>query len=159
MDLEIQTDTTKNPVVLTLRGNLVAGIGAQLSQALSTISSQQVIFDLADITIINSSGIGEWAEFLQEHMTGKRFWFRRCTPNIVDTINLLPSFLAHGNVESMFVDFQCNKCSSEVRVEVNVLRDVTPAGEMRRKLNCDNCKKVMNTLFPEDDLFSFLSQK
>ena len=158
MSLDIQIKEDPSQTVVTLRGSLVAGAKAIMANAFKTVRSKQLVFDFEDITIINSSGIGEWSEFIGEHLAEVSFSFRHCPPNVVDTINLLPSFLAHGHVESMFVDYQCGECNHEDRVELTLLRDVTPAGEIRPKVACIKCKATMTTISPEDDLFGFFNQ-
>ena len=73
--------------------------------------AQIMIFDFADVLMINSIGIREWVRWIRQLPGNVIMKFRRCPRAVVEQINILEGFLPKGaRVESFFVPYYCEKC-------------------------------------------------
>ncbi len=75
-------------------------------------SPKEVIFDFAEVKMINSVGIQRWVTFLFSIPLDKKIFFRRCPLRIVNQINLFPDFTANRPVHflSFYAPYYCEQC-------------------------------------------------
>ena len=154
-NLDVAVSADNSGVKIVLRGSLIEGSGETMRKALAKHDgAKTLMFDLQEVTIINSVGIGEWVEFTHS-LKGKELVFSRCPPNVVDTINLVPAFLGDAKIADIFTDFHCPECSYESREHIIVADDISESAELLKTFVCKRCHSNMETVEPEEDVFSF----
>ena len=85
-----------------------------LARSLKKIDGKTVIIDLSEITRINSCGVRDWVNWLNDlNAKGKQVILVRCSPCIVNQINLVNNFVGSGMVKSFFAPYYCPKCDIE----------------------------------------------
>jgi len=77
--------------------------------------SQKIIFNFSQVTSINSLGVRSWITFLRSLNDTLEIIFQECTPDVIMQINMIPSFLGKGTVESFYVNYICDTCDKETR--------------------------------------------
>src|SRR2546430_1170150 len=74
----------------------------------------KVTIDLEHVDRINSCGVREWINFVNDlGKGGKRFALDRCSPAIVNQLNLISNFRGGGEVRSVLAPYFCSKCNRE----------------------------------------------
>ncbi len=85
-----------------------------LARSLKKIDGATVVIDLSAVTRINSCGVRDWVNWLNDlDAKGKRIMLVRCSPCIVNQINLVNNFIGQGMVKSFFAPYYCPKCDLE----------------------------------------------
>lgn len=74
---------------------------------------KKVVFNFSQIKSINSLGVRTWVSFLRSVEENREIVFAECTSDVIMQINMIPSFLGKGKVESFFVNYVCEICSKE----------------------------------------------
>ncbi len=75
-------------------------------------SGKSLVINFKGVTSINSCGIRTWVNFLKE-MQGSEITYEECPPLIVRQMNMVPSFLGHAKVASVYVPYVCDDCEAE----------------------------------------------
>jgi hypothetical protein len=98
------------------------------------------IFNFRELTSINSCGIRGWVNFLKE-LGRIQIFYEECPPLIVRQMNMVPSFLGHAQVLSVYIPYVCDKCESEklVLMESDKLED--PSANIEATISCESCGK------------------
>lgn len=99
-----------------------------------------VVFNFKDVTGINSCGIRAWVNYIKD-LGEMDVHYEECPPLVVRQMNMIPSFVGHATVVSVFVPYVCNECESEKLV-------LSPKEEFKAKpltikeaIPCAECKK------------------
>jgi len=121
----------------------------------------EVIFDLAGIERINSSGVLRWGRFIREvSQRVQDLRFVRCSPVIVSQLNMIKDFSGKAAIESFYAPYVCEECGAESTALLDVTKDREQL-ETRRvpSRRCDECghDMVLNSL--EDSYLGFLDQE
>ena len=76
-------------------------------------SLNKAVFDLEEVTAINSCGIREWINWLKTSPDTKLV-FRNCPKIIVDQFNMVAGFFPmNGEIESFYVPYYCETSGSK----------------------------------------------
>lgn len=96
-----------------------------------------VVLDFKDVTSINSCGIRNWVNFLK-NLVGREIYYQQCPPLIVRQMNMVPSFVGHANVLSVFAPYVCEHCEEEklVLIDKNGFK-----GAIEESFPCTKCKE------------------
>ncbi|MGE4232476.1 MAG: hypothetical protein AB7F43_04020 [Bacteriovoracia bacterium] len=79
------------------------------------ITTQKADFILKGVSRINSVGVKAWIKYFQSlAQKGIQMRFLECSTAIVEQVNLISNFTCGGSVESIFVPFCCESCSTEL---------------------------------------------
>lgn len=77
----------------------------------------QIIFDLQEVSAINSCGIREWINWIRTAPSGSQIIYKNCPKVIVDQINMVAGFLPdNAKVESFYVPYYCESSGNEKMV-------------------------------------------
>lgn len=97
------------------------------------------VFNFRELQSINSCGIRSWVNFLKE-IAGEKVFYEECPPLVVRQLNMVPSFLGHAQVLSVYLPYVCDSTEAEQLVLLD-LRNVTdPVAQVKATLPCDTCK-------------------
>lgn len=99
-----------------------------------------LIFNFKGLTAINSCGVRNWVNFLKE-IQKTEITFEECPPLIVRQMNMVPSFVGHAKVSSVYVPYVCDNCDTEKLVLVDHSKFVGRDPEIAEAIPCESCKK------------------
>jgi hypothetical protein len=127
------------PLVHKLKERIVEGTSAELVEQTAGVADRDVQFDASRVTVVNSLGMGEFVRFVQSLARRNRVTFARCSPVFTDFLTLMRGAMAVARVASFVLEFSCDNCRTETRVE-------TPAATLKLALSppaCARCKAPM----------------
>ncbi|MCB9550431.1 MAG: STAS domain-containing protein [Myxococcales bacterium] len=85
-----------------------------LAGSLKKIDGRTVVIDLSGVERINSCGVRDWVNWLHDlDARGKSVVLVRCSPCIVNQVNLVNNFVGRGMVKSFFAPYFCPSCDKE----------------------------------------------
>ncbi len=131
-----------------------------LASSAKKIDGKTVVIDLSGVTRINSCGVRDWVNWLNDlDARGKRVVLVRCSAVIVNQINLVHNFVGRGVVRSFFAPYYCARCDRE---QQRLIQTDTLSGAARVKApavlgeGCDvvPCQMAFDDL--EDAYFAFV---
>ena len=99
-----------------------------------------LVLNFKSLAAINSCGVRNWVNFLKT-IPKTEIFFEECPPLIVRQMNMVPSFVGHAKVLSVYVPYVCDACDTEklVLVEAGKFNEGNP--EIPETMTCDSCKK------------------
>lgn len=86
---------------------------------------KKIIFNFSQVKSINSLGVRAWVSFLRGIEESKAIVFAECTADVIMQINMIPSFLGKGKVESFYVNYVCEICNKEEK-KLIFTKDIPP---------------------------------
>lgn len=99
-----------------------------------------LVFNFRGVTAINSCGVRNWVNFLKE-LSGREIYYEECPPLIVRQMNMVPSFVGHAKVRSVFAGYVCDDCEHEKLVLVDSSDFSGGETNLDETITCDSCKK------------------
>src|ERR1051325_9937163 len=72
-----------------------------------------VMFRLAKIQAINSTGVREWINLIRDLPAVTELVLSGCSIAIVTQINMVSNFVGKGRVESVYAPYMCGGCATE----------------------------------------------
>lgn len=123
---------------------------------------KEAIFDLENISSINSIGIREWIKLANSFKDSKSLTYKNCSVTFVDQLNMVPDSLGKAKVLSFHAPYfrECNKCDGEKTCLIDVIESKqdldngTPPMKM-----CGDCNEELEFDALEESYFSFLKAK
>jgi anti-anti-sigma regulatory factor len=110
--LELSARTVEDVTFLKLKG--IVDEDNPLASAVKKLEGRTVVIDMADIKRINSCGVRDWVNWLADlEVAGKRVILVKCSPTIVNQLNLVNNFVGHAVVKSFFAPYYCARCDTE----------------------------------------------
>jgi hypothetical protein len=124
---------------------------------LATQIGPRCLFDLADVTYLNSVGIRDWSIFLRTFKEGREIAFDRCADEVVRTMNMVTNFRLQLPVRSLFRAYGCESCGHEQTVPFFEGRDYAQgAMPTPPSLACLQCGKPTAPFVQDEEFFQFL---
>lgn len=131
-----------------------------LARSLRKLEGSTVIIDLEGVRRINSCGVRDWVNWLADlEARGKSVMLVRCSPTIVNQLNLVNNFGGKALIKSFFAPYHCARCDLEqqelLQVEdfAGTVRPVAPPARGRGCLQ-SRCELAFDDI--EDAFFAFL---
>ncbi len=112
--------------------------------------SNKCIINFKEVESINSCGVRTWINFLREFETNRDIIFQECSPEIVDQIDMIPSFKGSAVVESAYANMACSNCSFEKKF-LFTKEQIEQDSEALSKVTCEKCGSDMEIETFEDD--------
>ena len=151
-NLNVTKVEDENQVEFQLSGQIDED--ADLSQ-LAT-QKEKIIFDLENISLINSCGIRDWVEYQSSLPAASNIIYRKCPQVIVEQLNIIKGFIKEGGeVESFFAPYYNDAKDEEVKLLI------TPAEVIDSKAPAKKDEAGNELEFDEIELqyFNFLKSK
>jgi hypothetical protein len=114
-----------------------------------------VVVDLAEIRRINSYGVRLWVDAMRKIPPDARVVFVRCSPPMVEQMNMIHGFFGQGELKSFFAPMICPECEEPENelFEVDSCRD---AGGKLPATTCAACGEQMEVDDIESQYLFFL---
>lgn len=152
------TNTVEDVTFLKITG--VIDEDNTLAASVKKIEGRTVIIDLSGVDRINSCGVRDWVNWLNDlEQRGKQVILVRCSPCIVNQINLVNNFVGGGMVKSFFAPYYCARCDKEQLelLQVEAFADMSqPTAPPVRGDGCHEVQCEMDFDDIEASYFAFL---
>lgn len=156
--LSLSSRTVEDVTFLKLEG--VIDEDNPLARSLKKLDGSTVVIDLEGVRRINSCGVRDWVNWLADlDARGKSVILVRCSPTIVNQLNLVNNFGGKALVKSFFAPYHCARCDIEQQ-ELLQVEDFAGTGRPQappvRGKNCaqTRCELAFDDI--EDAFFAFL---
>jgi hypothetical protein len=143
------------------KGDLVRIVGpmsdevrAPLFSLLSRKLGKKCTINFREVAWIDSSGTRAWLLFIKEFAEGREIFLEECTPDIMMTIGMVPSFISGCQVTSAYGRYYCEPC----RVSLSVLFDTAKLqdDQLVPPQICPTCSQAMLFDYEPEDYFSVI---
>ncbi len=157
-------DRTTRPPTLHLVGHIDES--ADFSK-IECPESGALVIDLSEIPHLNSIGLRTWAHWIASLKKLSPIFFRKCTPSVINQVNVLEGFLPKGAVvESFYVPYYCEPCNKGFDILAERGKDfreaTAEAGEhlaIASAAPCPNCGQPAPSDIIEGKYYRFLKTK
>lgn len=116
------------------------------------------VFNLKDVTSINSCGVRAWINFLREvEKKNLSIVFEECTPEVVSQINMIPNFKGRSRIRSVYASYVCENCDFQ-NLELFKEGENLPTSleEEIAEVKCPKCQSTMEMEELEEEFFSWI---
>jgi anti-anti-sigma regulatory factor len=149
--LEIVCSGESAHTLVTMRGD----IDEKARFDTVSVSTGNVVLNLANVTSINSTGVRAWIQFMSRLTAKASVSVEACSPSMVSQINMVSNFLKGARVLSFQAPYACEACETLEAIlltpsDLNGQMSVAPAR------NCSRCGKQLVFDDMEDGYFAFL---
>jgi hypothetical protein len=157
MDLTYRVDKKDDVDHIFLSGKINEDSEAPLND-LSGQLAQKVVFNFAAIKMINSCGVRAWITFLRDAQKSRDITFEECPPEIVSQVNMIPNFLGHAKINSVYAEYSCENCGHSKWRKFEKGKDLPESSKAIHisEFRCEKCQEVMEMEEIEDEFFSFI---
>ncbi|MSP73665.1 MAG: anti-sigma factor antagonist [Myxococcales bacterium] len=131
-----------------------------LAASARKIDGTTVVVDLGGVERINSCGVRDWVNWLNDlEAKGKTVVLARCSPCIVNQMNLVHNFAGRAVVKSFFAPYFCGRCDREQLRLVQVDQFTSASPPVAPQVRGEACQRVPCELTFDDieeSYFAFL---
>ena len=107
----IEVDRSSDVTVVRVKGKLSESFKGR---EVSSLATQKVLFDLAEVERITSFGVREWLQMLGElEPKGVELYFARCSEAVVNQLGMIRRFSGGGKILSFFAPYHCQACGTQ----------------------------------------------
>jgi anti-anti-sigma regulatory factor len=127
--------------------------GCSLTDLVANVRGE-ITLDLSGVRRMNSWGVRELVNAVAALRAQGRLSYERCSPAIVNQLNMLPELTSQVTIRSLLAPMECPRCLAESELLVDVAR-----GERHLSLYCpcQECGAEMDLAEPRDRFFAFLA--
>ena len=117
----------------------------------------QVVFDLSELTHIDSSGIKEWIRMV-EGMKPTPIVYKKCPAFFINQLNMVDGMLLFNTVvESCFVPYYSDELDKEVNLLIPVSKTAAAINAIQAEIERDGVKYKIDVV--KENFFKFLRMK
>lgn len=153
MGTKLVIESTLNDNILDLKFIGQIDEDADFTKVDLTLSSS-IIFDFAQVTLLNSCGIREWITFIDKIPATTQVIYRNCQQIIIEQMNMVHGFIKKGAmVESFYAPYYCAQCDKEHKILIHtsqVIQGKAPTSP------CPKCQGELEFDAIESQYFNFL---
>jgi anti-anti-sigma regulatory factor len=149
-------DKSGSADVLSLQGVLDEDFSLDLGE-LNRRIGKQCVFNFRGVESINSCGVRTWINFLRDFEVDRDIIFQECSPEIVDQIDMIPSFKGSASIDSAYANYLCNSCGFEKSV-LFTKDQMNNAQDSLESVSCDKCSNQMEIESFAEDFISIFSE-
>jgi hypothetical protein len=154
--LNVVREEKDKALFLRLSGAVIDGI--DMNAVIGPINHAEVHVNCAEIKRLNSIGVKGWVKFFESLKTkGTKLFFSDCSIPIVEQLNMISNFFAHGQIESVQVPYLCAHCSNAFNATFS-LDKIKSFNLNLPEMPCVSCKKPASFDDVPEDYFQFLER-
>jgi hypothetical protein len=144
-------------VVATLAGKISEHADfAPIEERLAYVR-RELRFVLEKVTAINSAGVRRWVELIGRALPETPVILERCSPAVIEYVNLIASLKSRCRVESLFAPYRCERCAADRLELLAVGLDLAAGRAGPPERSCPQCREPMSFDEVADQYFSFLA--
>lgn len=140
---------------------LSGDINEDAEHALDRLKSElapKCIFNLKEVTSINSCGVRTWINFIRDTQKERSFILEECTPEVVSQINMIPNFKGQAKIHSVYASYVCDNCDIQKLHLFEEGKNLpTKLNDKLAEVNCDKCHEAMEMEELEEEFFAWLN--
>ena len=127
-------------------------------------SEGKLIFDLEEVTLLNSAGLRLWILWMRSLDASIKIVFQRCPRIVVDQMNILNGFVPpNSEVISFYVPYYCEECDNEDENLIENGKDFQQGEEINKNSEglirkCAKCNEEMDMDVIPEKYFRFLTK-
>ena len=141
---------------LKLRG--VVDEDNSLDALVPRLSGDVLVVDTTDVVRINSCGVRDWVNWLSAvQKMGVGVVLIRCSPAIVNQINLVTNFSGHSVVHSFFAPYYCESCDREIQKIIPTDTLLGGGAVHSPSFRCNDCGSALEFDDIEESYFAFIN--
>ncbi len=107
----VEIDRSADVTVVRVKGKLSESFKGR---EVSSLVTQKLLFDLAEVERITSFGVREWLQMLGElEPKGVELYFARCSEAVVNQLGMIRRFAGGGKILSFFAPYHCQACGTQ----------------------------------------------
>jgi hypothetical protein len=118
-----------------------------------------VVFHLAEVRRVNSSGTREWINFIHDLPAVLDITLTHCSPPVVQQLNSIRNFRGKATVRSVFVPYTCESCFAHEDRLLNVSPDSAAGPPVVPQVDCHQCSCPMEFDELAERYFEFLQDR
>ncbi|MEW6056360.1 MAG: hypothetical protein AB1540_07075 [Bdellovibrionota bacterium] len=154
--LNVVKDLRDDTLLVKLTGSIEENVDFAALIGPPTVPKMDLI--LKEVPRINSVGVKAWIKYFSGLAAkGIQLRFLECSTAIVEQINLISNFVCNGTVESIYVPFCCQSCSTEL---LGLFRtsDLKKINFQIPDLKCSKCGSTASFDDIPEEYFGFLTR-
>ena len=156
MDLTFQIKQKDDWEYIFFNGEINEDAEVSLAGLFEQIS-QKCVFNLKNISAINSCGVRAWINFLREAERSREIIFEECPPEVVSQINMIPNFRGNSHIRSVYASYVCDSCDLQKQHLFKEGENLPSSlSEELSPLSCPKCGEDMEMEELEDEFFGWL---
>ena len=120
-----------------------------------------LVLDFDKVTLINSSGIQKWIQFLRGLPSTIKVDFDNCPLRIINQMNLIPAFVGDRKIVplSFYAPYYCEKCDDSKYIRMVTAKEFADRNNVEAPpKNCPECNSPMEFDGIEKKYFMFLKR-
>ena len=120
---------------------------------------QNVIINFGNVDKINSCGVLHWINFIGALCASRQVRYEKCTPDIIQQINMIPRFTNTAEIVSVYARYVCTHCGHEqMYLFVKGKNLPLAAQDGVSEVACSKCRKITSFQEVEEDYFAFVDR-
>jgi CheY-like chemotaxis protein len=118
-----------------------------------------VVFDLHQISYLNSIGVSRWVNLLRQIPAPVEYSFARCSVTFCVLAGYIDGVLGRGRVTSVFAPYECLACRRETEQEIALGSELAPGVVLPPlpRIRCPSCGEEMTFADLPEQYFKFLT--
>jgi DNA-directed RNA polymerase subunit RPC12/RpoP len=115
----------------------------------------EMVVNFKNVISINSCGVRAWVNLMKE-LANAKIHYQECPPMIVRQMNMVPSFVSHAQVSSVYVPYICDKCNNEFIMPAQNQQFQKGQVTVPESVSCPKCNTAAESEEPNDLYFAFM---
>lgn len=154
--VNIVKNQTNDTLLLKMAGTIEESV--DFHALIGEPSTKKMDIITREVLRINSVGVKAWIKYFQTVAAkGIELRFLECSTAIVEQINLISNFTCGGTVESIYVPYCCEKCSTEL-LGLYRTADLVKNGLNVPDAKCSKCGGIARFDDIPEEYFGFLQK-
>lgn len=152
VNLSIEIEDSPQAVHYTVRGEIDENFR---QKDVPRVGREQIHLHLREVGNFNSCGIREWIHLINDLSRLGSLTFHECSVSAIDQINMVPSSLGGGTVQSFHAPYYCS-CGREHTKLIHVREHEAQLKQLRAPEFICTCGQILEFDALEESYFQFL---
>ena len=154
--LDIEISESDDEAIYTFKGDMNESFD---NSKVPRLIKSKITLVLKDLNTFNSVGIREWIKLISDFSHADQLIFKECSLAVIDQVNMVPTSLGKGTIESFYAPYYC-ECGNEENQLINVEQHLKAISNLSAPdFACKVCDDVMEFDALEESYFQFITEK
>ena len=138
--LEISVEEKADEVIYSFNGDMNESFD---HTKVPRLIKNKITLVLKDLKTFNSVGIREWIKLINDLSHADELIFKECSLAVIDQVNMVPTSLGKGVIESFYAPYYC-ECGTEENRLINVKEHLEKIANFTAPdFDCGSCDEIM----------------